>query len=95
MLLSDFLKGLGVEPDPLFESPPKLSSGVRFLLLLLSRRYTHGKSVSFDETLLKSDWLSSIPESFEQSLQDAIAAKYVQSGPTGYSLTALGKSVAH
>jgi hypothetical protein len=95
MLLSDFLKDLGIELDPTPENPPQLSSGVRFLLFLLSRRYVHGKVVSIDSTLLKSEWVSSIPESFEQSLDAAIAAGYVQSNAVGHFLTETGKRASH
>ena len=95
MLLSDFLKAHGIDLDPAPESPPKLSSGVRLLLFLLSRRHVRGKVVSIDSTLLKSEWPASITESFEQSLQEALDAGYVQSNSVGYFLTALGKSAAH
>ncbi len=95
MLLSDFLKAHGIELDPAPENPPKLSSGLRFLLFLLSRRHVRGKVVSVDSSLLKSEWPSSITESFEQSLQDAITSGYVQNNSVGYCLTDLGKKAAH
>jgi hypothetical protein len=95
MLLADFLKAHGIELDQVPENPPKLSSGVRFLLFLLSRRHVRGKVVSVDSTLLKSEWPASITESFEQSLQDAITVGHIKSSSDGYYLTESGKNAAH
>ncbi|WP_213605492.1 hypothetical protein [Pseudoxanthomonas japonensis] len=95
MLLSDFLKSHGIQLDLQPDPHPALSDGVRFLLFLLSRRHAQGKSIAIDKTILKNEWPDSISESFDQSLDSAVTAGYVQGGPSQYSLTDLGKSAAH
>lgn len=95
MLLSDFLKSHGIQLDPQPEQCPALSDGVRFLLFLLSRRHAQGKSVAIDKTILENEWPDSISEPFDESLEEAVTARYVQGGPSQYSLTDSGKRAAH
>jgi hypothetical protein len=95
MTLTDFLKQHGIEMPAEPKKSPKLPDGVRFLLFLLSRRHSSGKTISIDGAILESEWLPSITQTFQAALQEAISRKLVAPTPPGYALTDLGKTQAH